>query len=51
MKSFFANTKEKRNFEVLTSTEMFKVRGGGDIKPATRDKDIFDLQGDNNSQN
>ncbi|MEE4286657.1 MAG: hypothetical protein V2I31_10920 [Mariniphaga sp.] len=44
MKRFFNNT-EKKNFqafEVLTTNEMFKVRGGGDTRPATRDKDIFE---------
>jgi hypothetical protein len=44
MKRFFNNT-EKRNlqsFEVLTSTEMLKVRGGGDTRPATREKDILE---------
>lgn len=44
MKRFFNNT-EKRNFkgfEVLSSNEMLKVRGGGDTRPATRDKDIFE---------
>jgi len=46
MKRTFANTEEKRNFDVLTSTEMLQVRGGGDTKPNTRDKDIFDLTGD-----
>ncbi len=46
MKRTFANTEEKRNFDVLTSTEMLKVRGGGDTKPNSRDKDIFDLTGD-----
>ena len=48
MKRTSANTEEKRNFDVLTSTEMLQVRGGGDVKPATRDKDIFDLTGDKN---
>jgi len=46
MKRTFANTEEKRNFDVLTSTEMLQVRGGGDTKPASREKDIFDLTGD-----
>ncbi|SHF82920.1 hypothetical protein SAMN05444274_11033 [Mariniphaga anaerophila] len=44
MKRFFNNT-EKRNvkgFEVLTSNEMLKVRGGGNPRPITRDKDIFE---------
>jgi len=46
MKRTFANTEEKRNLDVLTSTEMLKVRGGGDTKPNSREKDIFDLTGD-----
>jgi hypothetical protein len=44
MKRFF-NRSEKRNFqvfEVLTSNEMLKVRGGGDTRPITREKDIFE---------
>ena len=45
MKRTFANTEEKRNFDVLNSSEMLQVRGGGDVKPTTRDKDIFDLTG------
>jgi hypothetical protein len=44
MKRFFNNTEKKNfpGFEVLTSNEMLKVRGGGDTRPATRDKDIFE---------
>ena len=44
MKMFFLNT-QKRNFagfEVLTSNEMLKVRGGADTRPVTRSKDIFE---------
>jgi hypothetical protein len=33
------------NFELLTTNELFKVRGGGDLKPSSRTKDIFDLDG------
>ena len=46
MKKFFASTEEKRNFngfDVLTSNEMLQVRGGSDVKPATRDKEIFEF--------
>jgi len=46
MKRFFANTEEERNFnsfDVLTSNEMLQVRGGSDVKPETRDKDIFEF--------
>ena len=32
------------SFEVLTNNEMLKVRGGGDPKPKTRDKDIYDIE-------
>lgn len=45
MKRSFANTKEKRNFtgfNVLSANEMLQVRGGGDVRPRTRDKDIFE---------
>jgi hypothetical protein len=45
MKRTFANTEERRNFDVLNSNEMLQVRGGSDIKPATRDKDIYDVIG------
>jgi len=44
MKRFF-NKSEKSNFQgfaVLTSDEMLKVRGGGDTRPITRSKDIFE---------
>lgn len=44
MKRFF-NKSEKRNFqafEVLTANEMLKVRGGGDTRPITRDKDMLE---------
>ena len=49
MKRFFNNTEKKnfQSFEVLTSTEMLKVRGGGDTRPATRSKDIFEEEGTN----
>lgn len=46
MKKFFASTEEKKNFksfDVLTSNEMLQVRGGSDVKPNTREKDIFDF--------
>ena len=46
MKRTFANTEEKRTFDVLTSTEMLQVRGGGDTKPNSRSKDIFDIDED-----
>lgn len=45
MKRVYSINKTRSNFEgfsVLTSEEMFKVRGGGDIRPATRDLDIFE---------
>lgn len=45
MKRFFTNSEKKANFkgfEVLTSNEMLKVRGGADTKPASRDKDILE---------
>jgi hypothetical protein len=45
MKRIFANT-QKRNFNgfnVLTSNEMLQVRGGTDVRPRTREKDIYDL--------
>jgi len=44
MKRIFAST-QKRNFNgfnVLTSNEMLQVRGGTDVRPRTRDKDIFE---------
>jgi hypothetical protein len=49
MKKFFASTEEKKNFndfDVLTSNEMLQVRGGGDVRPNTREKDIFDFDED-----
>jgi hypothetical protein len=45
MKRFFTNT-QKRNFNgfnVLTSNEMLQVRGGTDVRPRTREKDIYDV--------
>ena len=45
MKRFFANTEKKENFkgfEVLTTNEMLKVRGGADTKPITRSKDLLE---------
>ena len=44
MKKFFNNTEKKNfpSFEILTSSEMLKVRGGGDTRPVTRSKDIFE---------
>jgi hypothetical protein len=44
MKRFFTNTEKKnfQSFEVLTANEMLKVRGGGDTRPITRDKDILE---------
>jgi len=41
------NTSEKNifetlSFEILTSNEMNEIRGGGDIRPKSRDKDIYD---------
>ncbi len=48
MKRFFSNTQKRVNlksFEVLTSNEMLKVRGGGDTRPATRQKDILEEEG------
>ncbi len=48
MKRFFSNTQKRANFqgfEVLTSNEMLKVRGGADTKPATRQKDILEEEG------
>ena len=44
MKRFFSNTQKRANlkgFEVLTSNEMLKVRGGN-TRPATRQKDILE---------
>ena len=45
MKRFFSNTERKVNFagfEVLSANEMLKVRGGGDTRPITREKDILE---------
>jgi len=53
MKKSF-NFKEEKNFsaasfDVLNLNEMLQIRGGdGDVKPATRDKDLF---GDEDSSN
>jgi hypothetical protein len=47
MKRFFISKTEKSDLsgiEYLTSNELFYVRGGSDIKPATRPKDILDLE-------
>ena len=45
MKRVYSSIETRSNFKsfsVLTSEEMYKVRGGGDIRPATRDLDIFE---------
>ena len=45
MKSFFSRIEKSANtpsFEILTSDEMLKVRGGGDTRPVTREKDLFE---------
>jgi len=44
-KSFITKTSDLCDtaFEILSSNELYKVRGGGDIKPPSRPKDIFDL--------
>lgn len=45
MKRFFSNSEKRANFtgfEVLTANEMLKVRGGGDTRPITREKDILE---------
>jgi len=34
---------EKLGFAALTEKEMCEVRGGGDHKPKSRDKDVFDF--------
>jgi hypothetical protein len=42
----FSTINGKRNFtgfEVLSANEMLKVRGGTDTKPASREKDVYDL--------
>jgi len=46
MKRFFKNRDSKRNFsgfQFLTSNELLQVRGGGDSRPETKPKDIFDI--------
>lgn len=53
MKRLFNSTKKRnlKDFYILSSEEMLKVRGGtdgdSDTKPASREKDIFDLEGGN----
>lgn len=45
MKRMIATSNELVNFagfEVLSNNEMLKVRGGDDIRPKTRDRDIFE---------
>jgi hypothetical protein len=46
MKKLF-NNRESRisftGFEFLTSDELLKVRGGGDTRPETKPRDIFEL--------
>lgn len=45
MKRSFNNTEETTNFnafDALTENEMMQVRGGGDIRPRTRDKDLYE---------
>ena len=47
MKRFFSNKQVNNDLsgiEYLTNNELFFVRGGSDIKPATRPKDILDLE-------
>lgn len=45
-----SNNKERRaeftGFEVLTFGEMIKIRGGGDTKPASREKDLYEKDPD-----
>jgi len=36
------NAFEVLGFDVLTSKDMNELRGGGDIRPKSRDKDIYD---------
>jgi len=45
MKAIITNTENLKgfDFEVLTENEMLEVRGGTDVKPVTRDRDIYDL--------
>jgi hypothetical protein len=49
MKRSFNSSKQRniKNFYVLSSDEMLKVRGGSDTKPPSREKYIFDLEDDN----
>lgn len=45
MKRSFVNKEENANFygyNVLSAGEMLQVRGGGDVKPENRDKDLFE---------
>lgn len=49
MKRIVNNSNEKVNFnsfnfDVLSNNEMLKVRGGGDEKPKSREKDVYDLE-------
>jgi hypothetical protein len=47
MKKFFTSRESKSSFagfEFLTTNELLKVRGGGDTRPETKPKDIFDLE-------
>ncbi len=47
MKTLSTNFEKKttfNSFETLSDKEMLKVRGGGDLKPKTRDKDIYDVE-------
>ena len=38
------NVFEVFGFEVLSTNEMLKVRGGTDPKPKIKDTDVFDLE-------
>ena len=38
------NTLKSFGFDVLTSEEMNKVKGGIDSKPTTRPRDVFDFE-------
>lgn len=45
MKRFFSTSEKKENFTgfaILSTSELLKVRGGGDTRPVTREKDIFE---------
>jgi len=44
MKAIITNTEDLKgfDFELLTENEMLEVRGGTDVRPATRDRDIYD---------